>query len=72
MQGFRESRLLLILATVFACLGAATLNAQDRPGEGARDPLLDTLNHEFREQYRQALAATLVQQGPVIIEEATA
>jgi hypothetical protein len=69
MRSFRELRLLLILAMVFACLGAASLDAQGPPGESARDPLLDTLNNEFRGQYRQALAATLAHEGPVIIEE---
>ncbi|HMD98390.1 MAG TPA: hypothetical protein VKM93_13795 [Terriglobia bacterium] len=69
MRSLRESRLVLILATVFACLGAASLSAQGPPGESAGDPLLDTLNNEFREQYRQALAATLAHEGPVIIEE---
>ena len=69
MRSSRESRLFLIVATVLACLGAAPLNAQGPPVENGNDPLLDTLNNEFRQQYRQALAATLAHEGPVIIEE---
>ena len=69
MRSSRESRLFLIVATVLACLGAAPLNAQGPPVENGNDPLLDTLNNEFRQQYKQALAATLAHEGPVIIEE---
>jgi len=47
MRSFRGSRPFLILV-VFACLGTASLNAQGPPVESAVDPLLDTLNNEFR------------------------
>ena len=69
MHGFRKSGRPLILASSFARLSVAALYAQSSSGESAKDPLLDTLNNEFRVQYRQALAATLAQAGPVIIEE---
>jgi hypothetical protein len=45
------------------------LYAQGPNGESTNDPLLDTLNSEFQAQYRQALAATLAQAGPLILEE---
>jgi hypothetical protein len=69
MQNWQKSRLRLIGVTVLACLSVASLYAQGPPGESAKDPLLDTLNNEFRVQYRQALAATLAQAGPLILEE---
>lgn len=68
MQDCRKSVLPLIL---FVALGLSVgpLRAQGPHDENAKDPLLDTLNNEFLEQYRQALAATLAQGGPVILEE---
>lgn len=69
MHGFKKSGLPLILVTAFAWLTVAPLYAQDPGGESAKDPLLDTLNDEFRVQYQQALAATLAQAGSVILEE---
>jgi DNA-binding ferritin-like protein (Dps family) len=53
----------------FTGLNPVVLHAQSAGSESAKDPLLDTLNNEFRDQYRQALAATLAQAGPVILEE---
>lgn len=69
MLGFKKSGLPLILATAWFWLSAALLYAQGPLGESAKDPLLETINNEFRVQYRQALAATLAQAGPVILEE---
>jgi hypothetical protein len=69
MQEFKKSGLPLILFVTFVWLSVAPLHAQGGRGENVKDPLLDTLNNEFREQYRQALAATLAQGGPVILEE---
>jgi len=59
----------LILAAAFAWLSICPLYALGPQGESAKDPLLDTLNGEFRVQYQQALAATLAQAGPLILEE---
>jgi len=69
MYGCRKSCFRLILVAAFAWLGICPLYAQGPNGEGAKDPLLDTLNGEFRVQYRHALAATLAQAGPLILEE---
>jgi len=69
MRDFKKLGLPLILFVALAWLSVAPLPAQGPGGESAKDPLLDTLNNEFREQYRQALAATLAQEGPVILEE---
>ena len=69
MKSFKTLSLPLILAIAFAGLSVAPVPAQDAGGEGAQDPLLDTLNSEFRAQYQQALAATLAHAGPVILEE---
>jgi hypothetical protein len=69
MQDFRKSAWCLIMAGVFMGMNLVPLHAQSAGSESAKDPLLDTLNNEFRVQYRQALAATLAQAGPVIVEE---
>lgn len=69
MRGFRKHGTPLILAGVIACLSVTPLCGQGPGGESAKDPLLDTLNSEFRVQYQQALAATLAQAGPLILEE---
>ena len=69
MHCFRKSGSRLILVAAFAWLSICPLYAQGPNGESAKDPLLDTLNGEFRAQYRQALAATLAQAGPLILEE---
>ena len=69
MHSFKKPDLPLILVTAFAWLSAAPLYAQGPLGESANDPLLDTINNEFRVQYQEALAAALAQAGPVILEE---
>jgi hypothetical protein len=69
MQGIKKLGLSLILFAAFTRLSVPPLYAQGTRDESAKDPLLDTLNNEFREQYQQALAATLGQAGPVILEE---
>ncbi|MGA2987121.1 MAG: hypothetical protein ABSG32_25270 [Terriglobia bacterium] len=69
MKSSRKSVLFLILVAALAGLGVGALYAQGPPGESAKDPLLDTLNSEFRVQYQQALAATLAHAGPMILEE---
>jgi hypothetical protein len=69
MQDFRKSAFCLIMVGAFIGLSLVPLHAQSAGSESANDPLLDTLNNEFRDQYRQALAATLAQAGPVILEE---
>lgn len=59
-----------VIVLMVACLlGSAVLQAQDSSAGTAKDPLLDALNGEFRAQYQQALAETLVRTGPVILEE---
>ena len=69
MHGFKKSGLPLILVAAFAWSSAVPLYAEGPLGESTKDPLLDTINNEFRVQYRQALAAALAQVGPVILEE---
>ncbi len=69
MHGLKKSGLPLIWITAFAGLSAAPLYSQGLLGDKANDPLLGALNNEFRVQYQQALAATLAQAGPVILEE---
>jgi hypothetical protein len=69
MQNFAKSGFVLILATAFMGWSPVPLHAQSAGSESARDPLLDALNSEFRDQYRRALAATLVHAGPMILEE---
>jgi hypothetical protein len=69
MHCFRKLGFRLILVGVFAGLSICPLYAQGSNGDSAKDPLLDVLNGGFRAQYRQALAATLAQTGPVILEE---
>ena len=69
MHCLRKSGSRLILAAAFACLSICPLYAQNSKGESAKDPLLDTLNGEFRVQYQRALAATLAEAGPLILEE---
>lgn len=69
MQTSKKSGLRLLLLVALAVLISAPLIAQGPSNENVKDPLLDTLNNEFLEQYRQALAATLAQGGPVILEE---
>jgi len=69
MKGSKTSGPFLIMAAAFAWLSVAPIYAQGPPGESVKDPLLDTLNSEFRLQYQQALAATLAQGGPMILEE---
>jgi len=61
--------LFLILAPLFALSNRAPVFAQEPAAASAQDPLLDTLNGEFRTEYQQALAATLAQPGPMILEE---
>ena len=69
MNCFKKWGLRLIWVAVFAWLSICPLHAQGPNGESAKDPLLDTLNGEFRAQYRQALATALGQAGPLILEE---
>ena len=69
MHRFKKFGASLIGAAAFTCLGLAPLYAQCPGGESAKDPLLDTVNSEFRVQYQQALAVTLAEAGPVILEE---
>ena len=69
MQSFKRLSLSLILAATLAGLSRGPTFAQEFTAARAPDPLLDTLNSEFRSQYQQALAATLAQPGPLILEE---
>jgi hypothetical protein len=69
MHCFRKPGFRLILVAAVAWLSICPLYAQGTKGENAKDPLLDILNGEFRVQYQQALAATMAQAGPVILEE---
>ena len=71
MKGSKTSGPFLIMAAAFAWLSVAPIYAQGPPGESVKDPLLDTLNSEFRLQYQQALAATLAQGGPMILRRGT-
>jgi len=57
----------LVAATILVC--SVPLGAQEAQSGSAKDPLLDSLNGEFRTQYQQALAGTLAHAGPVILEE---
>ena len=59
--------LITMLAVTALCLTARGVAAED--AKSAPDPLLDTLNGEFRAAYQQALATTLEQPGPLILEE---
>ena len=66
MQRFKRLSPTLVIAAAIVTLLSAPLMAQEA---GAADPLLETLNSEFRAQYQQALAATLATPGPMILEE---
>ena len=65
----KKSGLPLALVIALMCLSVARFPAQGPRDEKANDPLLDTLNNEFQDQYRQALAAALAHGGPLILEE---
>ncbi len=55
------------IAVVGLVLSPPRAAAQD--AKPAPDPLLDTLNSDFRAEYQKALATTLSQPGPMILEE---
>jgi hypothetical protein len=59
----------MILAILLVGLNHAPMFAREPATASAPDPLLDTLNSEFRAEYQQALAATLAQPDPMILEE---
>lgn len=69
MGHYRNLGITLLLTIVTTCLSVTPLRAQAGTEAKAEDPLLDTLNGEFRTQYQQALVAALAQVGPVILEE---
>jgi len=69
MNTLRKPGFIIALITALFMLSSAPLRAQDARTGSAKDPLLETLNGEFRAQYRQALAEALAQAGPVILEE---
>jgi hypothetical protein len=69
MRTPKRLALFLILVPVFVVSNHAPLCAQDPATASAPDPLLDSLNGEFRAEYQQALAATLAEPGPMILEE---
>jgi hypothetical protein len=69
MQPFKRLGLILVLAAAFLVANHAPMLAQESAAASAPDPLLDTLNGDFRAEYQQALAATLAQPGPMILEE---
>jgi hypothetical protein len=69
MQRFKRSNLILILAATFLVANRTPIFAQESKTASAPDPLLDTLNGDFRAEYQQALVATLAQPGPMILEE---
>jgi len=69
MKCLKKLGLALALISALCFVGTVPLRAQDAPAGVAKDPLLETLNGEFRDQYRQALAATLARTGPVILAE---
>jgi len=69
MITLRKQGLAFAMITAAWMLSGVPLAAQETQAERARDPLLDTLNDEFRAQYQQALAETLAQPGPLILEE---
>ena len=69
MQRFKRLNLILILAATFLVANRTPIFAQESKTASAPDPLLDTLNGDFRAEYQQALAATLAQPGPLILEE---
>jgi hypothetical protein len=56
----------LLLSSILGLFSASPLRAQAR---SAKDPLLDSLNGEFRAQYKLALTESLEQAGPLILEE---
>ncbi len=59
----------LVTMIALGLLSGLPLYAQGTPPEIAKDPLLETLNGEFRMQYQRALAESLAEAGPVILEE---
>lgn len=69
MDALKKPLLAVALITVLCGLRGAPCLAQDASAVDAKDPLLETLNGEFRTQYQQALAAALAPLGPVILEE---
>ncbi len=69
MQKSKRLSLTLILAALLGGLNYAPVFGQEPSTASAPDPLLDALNSEFRAEYQQALAATLAQPGPMILEE---
>jgi hypothetical protein len=69
MRTPKRLALFLILAALFAALNHAPVSGQEPAAAPPPDPLLDTLNGAFRTEYQQALAATLTQPDPMILEE---
>jgi len=69
MRAYQKLGVPLLMAFAIGYLSVAILHAQEAPAEKSVDPLLDTLNAEFRIQYQQALAATLAHAGPLVLEE---
>src|ERR1039457_6744517 len=59
----------LLFSATLGLFRASPLGAQVRMAESAKDPLLDSLNGEFRAQYQLALRESLEQAGPLILEE---
>ncbi|MGO8791039.1 MAG: hypothetical protein ACLQVL_27160 [Terriglobia bacterium] len=69
MDTLKKSALAISLITAICVVLSVPFQAQDASAGVAKDPLLETLNGEFRAQYQQALAAALAPSGPVILEE---
>lgn len=59
----------LLLSATLGLFRASPLGAQVGRAESAKDPLLDSLNGEFRAQYQLALSESLERAGPLILEE---
>ncbi len=69
MRSLRWLICILILSAATAGGNRPAAHAQDLGAASAPDPLLDTLNGEFRGEYQKALTAVLAQPGPLILEE---
>ena len=69
MRSCKPLGLPVILIVAWAGISSGPVFAQGPASRTSQDPLLDTLNGDFRAEYQQALTATLAQAGPVIPEE---
>ena len=59
----------LAISATARMFSGSSAGMQGKGAEAAKDPLLDSLNGEFRAQYQVALTESLEQVGPMILEE---